>query len=380
AADIGRAATLIEGAERVAIVAGRGAVLAGARDVLEVLGERCGALLCTSAVAHGLFAGAEFDAGISGGFVTPALEQLLPQADVVLAFGATLNHWTTRGGRLLGDGAQVVQVDVDPRAIGAHVPGAMAVVGDAGAAAADLVAELDARGVQRRDGGFRTAEVRELLEREGRWSALGLDRGVVPGAGGGTGPSVAGVHPRALTQAVDAALPPERTVVVDSGHLTGWPAMDLTVRDARSWLFVNGFQAVGLGLGAAIGAAVARPGRITVAAVGDGGLFLALPELETAARLRLPLLVLVYDDAAYGAEVHHFTPQGRDVALAQFPDTDLAAIARGAGCDALTIRTLDDLHAPLAAWAAAPEEPLVVDAKVDPTICAAWLEDAFRGH
>ena len=61
--------------------------------------------------------------------------------------------------------------------------------------------------------------------------------------------------------------------------------MFLDVPDARSWLFPNGFQAVGLGLGNAIGAAIAEPDRPTVAAIGDGGAFMALAELETAARL-----------------------------------------------------------------------------------------------
>ncbi len=155
--------------------------------------------------------------------------------------------------------------------------------------------------------------------------------------------------------------------------------MYLPVTDPRAWVFANGFQAVGLGLGCAIGAAVARPEHVTVAALGDGGCFMALPELETAARLRLKLLVLVYDDEAYGAEVHHFTPSGHAVDGAQFPPADLAALGAAAGARAATIRALDDLSV-VGDWLAADAPgPLVLDAKVDPTICAAWLEDAFRG-
>ena len=60
-----------------------------------------GALLVTSAVAKGLFAGRAFDLGISGGFASPLAAELLPQADVVVAFGATLNQWTTRHGELI---------------------------------------------------------------------------------------------------------------------------------------------------------------------------------------------------------------------------------------------------------------------------------------
>ena len=54
---------------------------------------------------------------------------------------------------------------------------------------------------------------------------------------------------------------------------------------------------------------------------------MALPDLETLGRLKPDMLVVVYDDAAYGAEVHHFRPMGIPVELAQFPPTDFAALA-----------------------------------------------------
>ena len=71
---------------------------------------------------------------------------------------------------------------------------------------------------------------------------------------------------------------------------------------------------------------------------------MALPELETLGRERPDLLVVIYDDAAYGAEVHHFRPMGIPVELAQFPPTDFAALAEAAGCRGITARTLDDLE------------------------------------
>jgi thiamine pyrophosphate-dependent acetolactate synthase large subunit-like protein len=153
--------------------------------------------------------------------------------------------------------------------------------------------------------------------------------------------------------------------------------MFLGVPDARAWVFANGFQAVGLGLGVAIGAAVARPDRLTVAAVGDGGLFMALEEIETAARLALRLLVVVYDDRAYGAEVHHFGPMGYDVGTTRFPDADLAALARAAGAAGITVRSPGDLS-PVRDWLRAGQGPLVVDAKVNPEVEADWLKEAFR--
>ena len=357
-------ADLLAGARRPAIVAGRGAVLAGAGAPLRRLGERTGALLATSAVANGLFAGDPYDLGISGGFATPLAARLLGEADVVVAFGASLNQWTTGHGRLPAPGATVVQVDLDEEAIGAHRPVALGVIGDAAATAEALVTALADRepaGAPRR-----TPQLADEIA-AARWRDEPYAESETPGV----------LDPRTLSIALDDLLPAERTVVVDSGAFMGWPSMYLRVPDAAGFVFPQAFQCVGLALGNAIGAAIARPDRLTVAALGDGGALMALPELETLGRLGLPLLVVIYDDAAYGAEVHHFGPMGEAVDLAQFPDTDFAALARAAGCHGLTARGLDDLD-PLRQWLAAPDRPFVLDAKVDPTIYGEWLAEAFR--
>jgi thiamine pyrophosphate-dependent acetolactate synthase large subunit-like protein len=360
AAAVDAVAALLGEAQRPALIAGRGAVLAGAGPGLRALGERCGAVLATSAVANGLFAGDAYDAGIAGGFSSPLAAELLADSDVVVAFGASLNQWTTRHGALLGPEARVAQVDLDADAIGAHRPVAAGVVGDAAATADALLAALPARP------GRRSPELAAALARSG-WR----DEPYAEVGGG--------LDPRTLSIALDDLLPAERTVVVDSGHFMGWPSMYLRVPDAAGFVFPQAFQCVGLGLGNAIGAALARPDRLTVAALGDGGALMALPELETLARLSPNLLLVIYDDAAYGAEVHHFQPMGEAVDLAQFPDTDFAALAEAAGCRGVTARRAEDLDA-VRDWLAAPGRPLVLDAKIDPDLCADWLEEAFRGH
>jgi thiamine pyrophosphate-dependent acetolactate synthase large subunit-like protein len=356
-------ASLLAQAERPAIVAGRGAVLAGAGPALRRLGELTGAVLATSAVANGLFTGDPYAVGIAGGFSSPVAARLLAESDVVVAFGAALNQWTTRHGTLIAPGARVAQVDLDADAIGAHRRVELGVVGDARATAEALIGEFDGGGSSRR-----TAALADEIA-AGAWQNDRFEDRAAPGR----------LDPRTLTLALDAMLPQERTVVVDSGHFMGWPSMYLRVPDAAGFVFPQAFQCVGLGLGNAIGAALARPDRLTVAAVGDGGALMALPELETLGRLKPRLLVLIYDDAAYGAEVHHFRPMGQAVDLAQFPDTDFAALAEAAGCRGLEARSVDDLEG-VRQWLAAPDRPLVVDARVDPDICADWLEEAFRGH
>jgi thiamine pyrophosphate-dependent acetolactate synthase large subunit-like protein len=358
---VAQVAGLIADAGRPVIVAGRGAVLAGAREPLERLGEAIGAVLATSAMGHGLFEGSPWNVGISGGFASPIAARLMAEADLVLAFGAGLTRWTTRDGALIARGAKVVQVDLDEESLGAHRPVDVAVVGDAAATAEALLAA----GVT--NPGFRTTPGLEEEIAAGSWRDAPFED-----AGDATH-----FDPRTLSIALDRMLPAERTVAVDSGHFMGFPPMYIRVPDPQGFVFTQAFQSIGLGLASAIGAAVARPDRLTLACLGDGGALMALPELETLARLRLPVLVVIYDDAAYGAEVHHFGPQGLPLELVRFPDTDFAALARAAGAQGIAARSVAELD-PVTDWLGRRDGPLVLDAKITPDFCAEWLEEAFK--
>jgi thiamine pyrophosphate-dependent acetolactate synthase large subunit-like protein len=355
-------ADAVQKARRPVIVAGRGAVLAHAGPALEALAADVGALLATSAMGHGLFRGNPFALGISGGFASPLAAELIGSADLILAFGARLTRWTTANGALIVPEATVVQVDLDDEALSDRAD--LPVTGDAAAMARLLADELARRG--HRAEGFWSDELRARIAAR-RWRDEPFD----------DASSSRHVDPRALSIALDDLLPEDRTVVVDSGHFMGFPAMYLAVPDPEGFVFTQSFQSIGLGLANAVGAALARPDRLTVAALGDGGAMMGLPELETAARLRLAIAFVIYDDSAYGAEVHHFRPMGHPVETVQFPDTDFAAIARGMGAHGVTVRTLADL-APVEDWLARRDGPLLIDAKVDPDVCAEWLEEAFR--
>lgn len=365
-AAVDRLADALRRARRPVFVAGRGSRGPGCRTALEAAADRCGALLATSAVAKGLFRGSAWDLDVSGGFATPLAAELIAGADLVVGWGCALNMWTMRHGRLIADGAIVVQVDLDADAIGAQREVAFGVVGDVRSVAVALADALGDAG----PAGYRTTEVRESLAARRRWR----DEPFADDGGAGL------VDPRALTIALDDLLPAERVVAVDSGNFMGYPSMFLDVPDEFGFCFTQAFQSVGLGLATAIGAALARPDRLTVAALGDGGALMGASELETVVRLGLPLLVVVYDDAAYGAEVHHFGPQGGPLDTVRFPETDLASIARGYGFEALTVRDVSDLDG-VRAWLAGPRPaPLLLDAKVTRDRPSWWLEEAFRGH
>jgi len=367
AESIAEAADALLGGRYPLIVAGRGARDAAAGKLLAQLADMLGGMVATSAVANGLFADNPWSLGISGGFASPTAADLIAQADVVLGAGVALNMWTTRHGRLLNPSATVIQIDHDADAIGAHQRVDVAVVGDVTEAARALVAEIGRR--EYAGSGWRTPALGSRLA-DGGWHRVAYDD-----AG-----SEMHIDPRTLSIALDELLPLERTLAIDSGHFMGYPAMYLRVPDEHAFVFTQAFQAVGLGLGTAIGAAVARPDRLTVAALGDGGALIGLSDFETVARLGLRMLIVVYNDAAYGAEVHHFGPHGHPLDLVQFPDVDFAALGRAVGLRGATVRCRADLFA-ISEWLASGDPPgMVVDAKVVPTVVAEWLEEAFRGH
>ena len=345
-------------ARRPLIIGGQGAWRSGARESLVELADAVGARLATTAIAKGMFDASPWSVGIAGGFSTDAAAATLEQADLIVAAGASLTTWSTRGDTIFNDGDTVVQIDRDPAALGLNAHVNVAVVGDVDATA--------------------RAALRRL---SGRTPASEFRDTPVPGTDLSYGGELASpAHPGQLTARLEQLLPPERTVVLDGGHFIGWPARGLSVPDPAGLVFTSaGFQSIGLGMGAAVGAAVGRPERTTVLAVGDGGFLMGVSELETMVRLHLPVLVAVYDDAAYGAEVHHFRHHGSGLDLVSFPETDIAEMARGAGAVARTVRSVADLDV-VTTWLSDHDGPLVLDMKIDPTLVGPWAEQDFLGH
>jgi thiamine pyrophosphate-dependent acetolactate synthase large subunit-like protein len=356
-ADVAAAADLIARSERPAILGGRGAVLAGAREALIALGDRVGAVLATSLVGNGLFAGHPRSLGVCGGFSSPLAARVLREADLVLAFGASLNQWTTMHGTALGD-AEVIQCDVERQAIGRRHPAVLGLVGDAAECAEALLEELERRGVAQR----------EPWDREAEGYVAAEDFDEQPGDGT--------LDPRRLVVELDRGMPAERTIVYDGGHFHWFPTAFLSVPDADGFVAAQGFQAVGQGLGIAVGAAAARPDRPVLALVGDGGAMMALGELDSIAAQELDVVVAIFNDGAYGAEVHHFGELGMPTELVEFGDRDFAAVARALGASAATVRSAEQLAEALAVWNGGP---LVLDCKVNPAVRAERLAEAFKG-
>jgi len=335
----------INAGQRLALIAGRGAVRSSALQAIHQLADHIDGLLLTTLPAHGAFAGNPRYAGSIGGFATKGSTSALQSCDVVITFGAALDNWSTAGGRVFGQDATVVRIDN-------HAPHHSArfttVLMDATSAARQLHSRTSARSTSE---WVKAAAVLASQPRPHGEHAPGLD-------------------PRQLFDQLDRLLPPQRRLVLDSGHFIALASMYLTTIDGPHLMFGQDFQSVGLGLARAIGAACSRDNRLTVAVIGDGGAAMSLLELATAVDLRLPVLVIIVNDAAYGAEVHDFQPLGVDVSVAQSPLRNWSAVASALGARSHRVRSLNDLEV-LLDWLSDPQDPIVLDCLVNPQVDAA---------
>ena len=351
-----QAVEAIRSAQRPLVLAGLGAVRSGAREALVDLAEIIGAELATTLRARDLFTGHALAVGAVGGYGHELADEPAAKADVVLVFGASLNVFTTSAGRSFA-GSTIVQCDIDRAALGTTTRVDVGIVGDARIVARQLVRRL---GDSPPGSGARRAE------REARVASW------VPEPVPEAGPPF---HAAAVCRALDASLPTERTVIVDAGAFTEYPMKWLRSPDPSGLVFTAGFGSVGLSLGAGIGAALGRPDRMPVVVVGDGGFMMSLPQFETAARLGVPLVVVVLDDGAYGAEIHHLRRRGRSLDAAQFSTPDLVAIATALGGDGLRLEHLSDIRVVGEQVAAGLDRPLLLHVPIDGNVVSPWFHD-----
>lgn len=349
-AALDRAVGIIASSARPIVLAGRGAVVGGARDALLRLAARLGAPVATTLLGNGFFRGEPFNLGIFGTLASPVGADAISRADCVIAFGAGLNYFTTDQGMLL-QGKRVVHCDIDPGRIGNLSPVDAGVVGDATCIAETIVKWLDQ--ADHKPSGFRSPELERQL-REYQPSDDFADRS-----------TETTVDPRTLTLRLEEMLPTDRTVVIDAGRYM-LNALKVATPEPLALVTTHAFGSIGLGMGAAVGAAVARPDRTTVLLAGDGGFMMGgLAELNTAVQNHLDLIVVVYNDGSYGAEHIQFHNKAMDPALSLQRWPEFAAVAEAMGATGVTVRNLADLeHA--AAAIRDRQGPVLIDAKLDP--------------
>ena len=351
------AAAMLNKSRRPLIVAGFGAHRAGARAAIERLAEKTGAVLATSLKANQMFRGHPYNAGIVGSFSHTAGRRLFDQADCVVVFGAGLNQRTTSFGSSVPADVPLIHVDAVRTNIGRWFHADVAVVADAVAAAEQLAAAVADKADA--DKPFHSAETR------GRLADFDLASEFQPT------PTPRTMDPRSLAIELDRLLPADRNTVYDIGNFLQIVPY-VSALDPDHIKYSHDFSSIGMGFGTALGFAAGAPDRTTAFFVGDGSFLMTLGELETVAREDLPLVIVLMNDCAYGAELHYLKMRDMPIGMSVFPDIDYAPVAEAFGFQAATVRTLDELRA-LAPMLQNPEGPILLDCKINGSIAAPFL-------
>jgi acetolactate synthase I/II/III large subunit len=305
-APLDRAAEMLLAASRSVVLAGRGAVVGGAGDALVELATLLGAPAATTLLANGMFAGRPLDVGVAGGLGDGRALRALEGADLVLAVGASLNQWTTHFGSAI-TGKHLIRIDSDPDV--AYDGGdELTLVGDARATVQALVSRIREHGGLPRPPRLYPLEPRDPSPYED---------------------TDTGVDPRRFLAELDRLLPDHRSIVIGGGHVAQVACFSLRASSPLDWACTSvDFGALGQGLSTAVGACIARDGRV-VHVTGDGEFMMSLSELDTAVRHSLPLTVFVLNDQAMGQERHNLLNAGQSAKFASYPSPDFAALAGG---------------------------------------------------
>lgn len=343
-------------AKRPLVLAGHGAVLANARESIEELADALGAPLATTLRAKDFFASHARNIGVCGGVSYGVALETIRSADCIIAFGAALNRYTAHTKDHLFADKTIIHIDTDPASFGQVVPVNAPIMGDADATAREMYKQIlavmgGARGEWCEDltASIRTEVPASTLQAPNREGT---------------------VDPHAFMIELDRILPAARSVVTDVGRFMIAPWSYLHVEDPCSFANISAFASVGLGLAAGLGVAAGRPDRPAVVVMGDGGFMMSASELSSAVRNSLPLIVVVMNDGAYGAEYSTLSTNGIDPSHSFMTWPDLAEIARAMGARAEKITTLAQLEG-LSQALANPGGPIFLDVHVDPSIVPA---------
>jgi thiamine pyrophosphate-dependent acetolactate synthase large subunit-like protein len=270
-----------------------------------------------------------------GGIIAgDAVKQAFERADVILSAGCRFSSWMWDDqGALARRGHQLININIDPSALGAPALHQVAMQADANEALRDVLEALAEDDVRADDGWLaELREVRAQYERRLAVMAAGTD---------------AVMHPAALAKAVGDALPKDALAVFDGGHTTFW-SNDLTpVHDVRTRFHEPGMSHLGFGLPAAIALKARQPERVVVNITGDGAFGFTLNELDTARRYGLNVITVIHNNESWGViRMGQKAGMGFEYATA-LEGTDYAAIALGFGCHGEVVTRAADIAAAL---------------------------------
>ena len=345
---IAQAADIIAASHKPVIILGRGALWSGAGDAALKLGKRIGALIATTLREKNWLADAEFHVGISGNYATRSAMGLFEEADCVIAVGASMNRHTTMAG-LLYPNARYVHLDSRAGIImGGGRPADCYVQTDARLGVEALDDALAKRSVQ--ETGFRTAETKKrLVNHFADPAEFHIEEG--------------SLDPRDVCMALDEVIPTDVALLTGSGTASSGFGTVLCNRPRPYVLNSQFFGCIGQMFPAAMGAILGTGNKPAFLIEGDASFLMHLADFESAVRYEIPLLVVILNDQALGAEYHKMRAHKKKAELSTIRTPDLGAVGVSLGGKGRLVTTIEDLRKAAAEWVAKPS-PMIIDARI----------------
>ena len=321
-------------ARRPVIVAGGGVNLAGAHDVLRAVAEHLQAAVVMTAEGKGALSDAH-DLSLGAGLWPGSPVRLhLDQADVVLAVGTRLAMVSFQPAQ------QVLQIDVDPDEIGRNHSPTHGLVGDARATLERLAERLRAAGPPRPSRHAELAAIRTA-------TAAADDQ-----------------EPQASIQRSLRTGTPHNAIMIGDMTQIGYHSRPFwPVYEPRTYLTSSYSGNLGYGFPTALGAKVARPDRPVVAVCGDGGFLFNSQELSTAVRHGIAIVVVVFNDDAYGNVARDLDEAWGGSIGSDLANPDFVRLAEAYGVTALRAKEPTDVG-DLVREAIALDRPVLIEVPV----------------
>jgi acetolactate synthase-1/2/3 large subunit/sulfoacetaldehyde acetyltransferase len=366
---IARAATMLAGARRPLILAGGGVKNGRCADRAIALAELLGAPVATSpghgdaiSCEHPLYAG---QVGPRGNAVATGLAR---DADVILALGTRLGFNTTfYTWDHLNRDAKIVQVELEPTAIGRFFPVALGIHGDAGLVARALVSALGGHAMH-------AETVRWVEDFRRRRAALQAEREAAAAKEGAGGR----IQPAQLYGAIRAVAPADSMYTMDAGTLCLQATDQLAYRRPPALFTPLDFGLVGFSYACGLGVKVACPDRTVISLMGDGGFGMTTSEIGTAVAHGIATVCIVMNNGCWGAEkAYQRDFFGGRYLGADVPNPPYDQLARLWGAQGFRVDRADQLEATIGA-AIACGRPAVVDVMVDPEALYSFRRDSFK--
>ena len=371
------ALAMLAKAQKPIIVAGGGVVASQAQAELAEFAEKLQIPVATSLTAKGAILDTNpLAVGVVGVYSRACANQAVSEADLVFFVGAHAGGQITANWRIPAAGTPVIQLDIDPEQLGRNYVTAVSLHADAKVGLRHMIDAAQRNSPEAAKAW--TGRVRELVA---EWRA-GAERmrnsDAVP------------LRPERICKEITEALPADGVIVSDTGHSGMWSGqmIDIT-RPTQRYIRCEG--SLGWGLPGAMGVKCALPDRPVLCFTGDGGIYYHLPELETAARNGINLVVVVNDNSSLNQEIPlvdaaYRGKRGdryRSDDIWRFQKTaDLAKVAEALGCAAFRVEKPGQLKE-LLPRAFGMGKPVVIDAISDDQALAptAWIPGGgARGH